>query len=67
MMFINRVKSAFITVRVTDATRRAFAAKTQSLGQPSEVLRELIEAFIEDRLIVKHVIGKGLKNDRRKA
>lgn len=45
-------KSAFLTVRVTGQTRSKFHAKAQKFGQPSDVLRELIEAFLEDRLSI---------------
>lgn len=45
-------KSAFLTVRVTGSTRTKFHARAQKYGQPSDVLRELIEAFIDDRLSI---------------
>lgn len=45
-------KSAFLTVRVTGITRAKFHAKASKYGQPSDVLRELIEAFLEDRLSI---------------
>lgn len=50
MTFIN--KSAYLTVRVADKTRIKFHAKARKFGTPSEVLRELIDAFIEDRVII---------------
>lgn len=45
-------KSAFLTVRVSPVTRAKFHGKAQKYGQPSDVLRELIEAFLEDRLSI---------------
>lgn len=45
-------KSAFLTVRVAGSTRAKFYLKSQKYGQPSDVLREIIEAFIEDRLTI---------------
>ena len=45
-------KSAYITVRVPDRTRLKFHAKAKKLGTPSMVLRELIDAFIEDRVTI---------------
>lgn len=45
-------KNAFLTVRVTGSTRTKFHAMAQKYGQPSDVLRELIEAFIDDRLSI---------------
>lgn len=46
-------KSAYLTVRVADKTRTRFHAKAKKFGTPSEVLRELIDAFIEDRVIIQ--------------
>lgn len=45
-------KSAYLTVRVADKTRTKFHAKARKFGTPSEVLRELIDAFIEDRVTI---------------
>ena len=45
-------KSAYLTVRVADKTRIKFHAKAKKFGTPSEVLRELIDAFIEDRVTI---------------
>lgn len=50
MTFIN--KSAYLTVRVADKTRNKFHAKAKKFGTPSQVLRELIDAFIEDRVTI---------------
>ncbi len=46
-------KSAFMTVRVTDTIRAKFHAKAQKIGTPSEVHREIVEAFVEDRLTIQ--------------
>ena len=46
-------KSSHLTVRVTDRVRTKFHAKASKYGHPSSVLRELIEAFIEDRLTIQ--------------
>ena len=45
-------KAAFLTVRVTEATRSKFHAKAQRYSTPSGVLRDLIDAFIQDRIKV---------------
>jgi hypothetical protein len=45
-------KSVFLTVRVSGSTRTKFHAKAKKYGQPSSVLREIIEAFLEDRLSI---------------
>ncbi len=46
-------KSAFMSVRVTDKTRIKFHEKARKLGTPSEVHREIVEAFVEDRLTIQ--------------
>jgi hypothetical protein len=60
-------KSAYLSARVTEKSRNKFHAKVKKLGKPSEILRELIDAFIEDRIIINppvtskeklYVIGK---------
>lgn len=49
---IIKSKSAHLSVRVTEKSRIKFHAKVKKLGNPSEILRELIDAFIEDRIII---------------
>lgn len=46
-------KSAHLTTRVSPLVRSKFIAKANRYGPPTEVLRELVEAFIEDRLTIK--------------
>jgi hypothetical protein len=41
-----------LTVRVTDSTRNKFHAKASKFSTPSDILRELIEAFVDDRLTI---------------
>jgi hypothetical protein len=45
-------RTTFLTVRLQQQTHQAFRAKAEKYGGISEVLRELVEAFIEDRLTV---------------
>ena len=45
-------KGKFVNVRVDDTLHQAFLAKAARFGGKSEVMRELIEAFIEDRLTI---------------
>ena len=54
-------KSAYLTVRLTDKTRTKFHAKARKFGTPSEVLRELIDAFIEDRVTIQPPVTGNLK------
>ena len=46
-------KTAYLSVRLPDKTRTKFHAKAQRFGTPSEVLRELIDAFVEDRVTIQ--------------
>lgn len=47
----NRTK--FLTIRLTPQEHKAFGVKAQSFGGPSFVLRELVSAFIDERVTVK--------------
>lgn len=51
-MYFSKLKSAFLTVRVTIETRKQFHSKALKYGKPSDVHREIIEAFLEDRLSI---------------
>jgi hypothetical protein len=46
-------KSKFLTIRVTPDDHKKFHIKVKKFGQPSEVLREIIQAFIDDRLTIQ--------------
>ena len=60
-MHTNQPKSAFMTVRVTDKTRTKFHDKALELGTPSEVHREIVEAFVEDRLTIQPPVIRKLE------
>lgn len=45
--------AAFLTVRVNRDTADAFRAKAKEYGGTSQVIRELAEAFVDDRLTVQ--------------
>lgn len=62
-MSLTKPKSAFLTVRVTGSTRSKFHAKAKRFGQPSEVLRELIEAFNDDRLVIQAPVNRNPKEN----
>jgi hypothetical protein len=47
-----KARSAFLTVRVTGGMHSKFHAKAWKYGKPSDVLREIIEAFLDDRLTI---------------
>lgn len=42
----------FVSVRVDPKVHNAFHRKAKQFGRTSDVLREFIEAFLEDRLVV---------------
>jgi hypothetical protein len=50
---MNTKNSAFLSVRLPAKTRTLFGAKAKKFGTPSLVLRELIDAFIEGRIVIK--------------
>lgn len=45
-------RSTFLTVRLHQQTSQEFRAKANRYGGVSEVLREMIDAFLEDRIVV---------------
>ncbi len=53
----------FLGVRVTQDTHTAFVKKARSVkgADRSEVLRELIQAFIEDRITITPAIKEIIK------
>ena len=46
-------RTTFLTVRLQQQTHHAFRDKATRYGGVSEVLRELVTAFIEDRLTIQ--------------
>lgn len=56
-------KSAYLTVRVADKTRSKFHTKARKFGTPSEVLRELVDAFIEDRVTIQAPVNRNSKEN----
>ena len=51
MCNMNR-RTTFLTVRLPQQTHAAFRTKAERYGGVSEVLRELVSAFIDNRLTV---------------
>ena len=43
----------FVATRVTDKVHKKFHVKSKRYGKPSDVLREMIEAFVEGRLVIQ--------------
>ena len=52
-MATTKLKSKFLVDRVTDKTRTKIHNKAQRYGNPSDVLREIVEAFNDDRLVIQ--------------
>ena len=57
----------FLTVRLTPNDHKSFHRKADRYGKPSDVLREIVQAFNSDRLLIQppviekeslYVIGK---------
>jgi hypothetical protein len=46
-------KSDQLAVRIEPRTKRAFNKKASKIGPPSEVMRELVVAFVEGRVTVE--------------
>lgn len=44
--------TTFLSVRIDAQTRKKFHDKATEYGKSSDVLREIIEAFIDDRLVI---------------
>jgi hypothetical protein len=45
--------SKFLTVRLTPSDHKAFHRKADKYGKPSDVLREIVQAFNSDRLVIQ--------------
>lgn len=43
----------YLTTRVTESTRTRFTKKARKYGDPGVVLRELIEAFVDNRITIQ--------------
>lgn len=50
---MKEVKTKLLGARVTESTHDAFHKKAKEFGDASDVLRELAEAFVEDRLQIQ--------------
>lgn len=62
-----RPKTQIIATRVSDELRESFVQKASKFDAPSTVLRQLIEAFVENRLIISPPATKGtIFHDRAK-
>lgn len=51
-MLKNGDKATVLNVRISKDERGAFSRKAAAYGSPSHVLRELIRAYIDGRLVV---------------
>lgn len=53
-----KLSQRFLSVRMPLTVHKAFCDKARRYGSVSEVLRELIQAFVEDRLVVKPPVNR---------
>lgn len=63
IVMFSQPKSSFLSVRLPDRMRTKFHAKAKKFGKPSEVLRELIDAFVEDRVIIRPPVTRNSKEN----
>ena len=54
-----KAKGKNLAVRLTEAQHTAFHRKARKYGTTSEVLRELIQAFLDERMVIKPDPKKG--------
>ena len=52
-MTLPKALDAHLVVRVTRRTWSEFHEKCKPYGKPSDVLREIVDAFLEDRLSIE--------------
>lgn len=50
---MTELKSTTLATRMTPSMKKAFIEKAKAFGDPSDILRELVEGFIEDRLTIQ--------------
>lgn len=55
-----RTLDTFITMRVPTPLRDQVHERAQRYGKTSDVLREILEAFVEDRLVIKKPVKETL-------
>ena len=56
----SETRNHFLTVRVTSDQYKQFCEKALKIGKPSEVLREIVDAFIENRIQIKPPVTRKL-------
>ena len=54
MMMMNpNSLDAYVTFRINRSMQKDFMDKANRYGKPSDVLREFVEAFLDDRLVIQ--------------
>ncbi len=56
----SETRNHFLTVRLTSDQHKQFCDKALKIGKPSEVLREIVDAFIENRIQIKPPVTRKL-------
>ena len=54
---VNKKLTSYISIRANPSLRNKFIQKAKKYGVPSEVHRELLIAFIEDRLTISRPVN----------
>ncbi len=56
----NKKLTSYLTARVTPSLHNKFMSKAKKYGQPSDIHREILTAFVEDRMTLDkpHVVPK---------
>ena len=49
----NKPLTKFLSIRLSPELHKKFHKKAEKYGVPSDVLREIVEAFIQDRLTIQ--------------
>jgi len=49
----SEAKTKFLTVRLTPHDHKEFHEKADKFGKPSDVLREIVQAFNQERLAIQ--------------
>ncbi len=54
----NKTMTAYLSVRVTPSLQKKFMSMASKLSTPSDIHRELIQAFVEDRMSITRPVDK---------
>lgn len=58
----SKIRNHYLSVRVTNDQYKQFCDKALKIGKPSEVLREIIDAFNQDRIKITPPVTRNLES-----